>query len=496
MLAPLSGMDAGFLYMETPSLHMHTLKVAIVDVPDFPDGIPFTLFKKILEKRLRRLPGFRQRVVEIPFGLGHPVWTQDPDFDLSHHVKFRRLAAPGGTRELETAVSEIAGTGLPRNRPLWEITMIDGLAEGRLAFVCKIHHSMGDGLAVLEMLLRVFRDPTPGEPPPAEPLPGRTALLRYAGRSALRRIFDLPSLVMQTIQGLVAWIERAFESPQQGVPLPFAGPSLPFNAALTPERSFRIMSLPLDDLKRVRKQLGVTLNDVILAVCAGALRIDLARAGVNPARSLIAGVPVNTQPGEQGRLSGNHVGHLMTSLFTDVDDPVARIAAIHAATQEAKDRHAARGLDIMERWFEYAPPKPFASVVRFWSKHHLADRLPPPINLIVSNVRGPREPLSIAGAHLEALYSVGPILEGIGLNLTGWSYAGRMNIVALACPQHMPQLERLCAELPVALAELMDACDLRQAGEEPSRDAVARKPSSPTGVAEIKAQTGVPLPSR
>jgi diacylglycerol O-acyltransferase len=461
MLEPLSGLDAGFLYMETPNLHMHTLKVAIVDASTVGGEVPFALFQRLLEKKIRHLPAFRQRVVEIPFGLGHPVWATDPEFDLSHHLRHRRLEAPGGRHQLEAAVSEIASTGLSRSRPLWEITMIDGLEGERIAFVCKIHHSMADGSAAVAMLLRVLQDPVLVEWPQVESLPGRSELLRHAAREALRRAFELPKLVVRTLTGLAAWSERAWKSSERRLPRPFNGPSMPFNSALTPDRSFRTTSVPLSDLKRVRSALGVTLNDVVLALCSGALRIHFARSGELPKRALIAGIPINTQPGEKGRIRGNHVGHLMTSLFTDIDDPVERIHAIHAITKEAKERQVALGLDVMERWFQFTPPKPYTSVVRMWSKHRFADRVPAPMNLVVSNVAGPAESLTIEGVELEALYSVGPILEGVGLNLTGWSYAGEMYLVALACPQHIPDLDRLCDELPVALEELMDACGLR-----------------------------------
>lgn len=479
MLEPLSGMDAGFLYMETPSHHMHTIKVAIVDASGLPDGISFDSFRKILDQKLRLLPAFRQRVVEIPLGLAHPVWVPDPDFALGRHIEYRRLEAPGSLRQLELAVSEIASIALPRDRPLWQITMIDGLARGRVAFVCKLHHAMADGSAVLEMLLRVLHEPTPaGVPVANEPLPSRGELLLYAARRAGLRIAEFPKLLLLTLVGLLGLIARARENPQARPPRPFSGPTQRFNGALTPNRCFRTAILPIADLKRIRRHLGVTLNDVVLAICAGALRTHLGSGGDLPKRSLVAGIPINTHPSERGRVRGNHVGHLMTSLFTDVDDPIERILAIHRVTREAKDRQAVLGLDLMERWFEYTPPKPYSFSVRFWSKHRLSNRVRSPINLVVSSVAGPRESFSIAGAELEALYSVGPILEGIGLNITAWSYADEMYFVALACPEHVPDLDRLCEAFQAASEELLRACDRTVS----HRVGPAQGPSTVTGL--------------
>lgn len=466
MLVQMSGMDAGFLYMETPTLHMHTLKVAIIDPGSLPHGIPFPLFRRVLARKLEGLPAFRQRVVEIPFGLGRPVWVDDPDFELDRHLQHLHLSSPGTQSQLDAQVSQIAGRALPRDRPLWEITMIDGLARGRVAFVCKIHHSMADGTAALEMLLQVLRDspgsrPEPGAPVLRQPLPSRVEMLKIAAAGLLQRIVALPALLGRTIRGLFRLWTTAVDRSNSRVPRPFDTPVTRWNAALTSERSFVTITLPLAKLRQVKRALGVTFNDVVLGVCAGALRAHLLANSELPERPLLASVPVNTHPEEKGRVRGNHVGNLITSLRTDIEDPVTRLRAIHDVTESAKKRYLALGPDILERWFEYTPRRPFSAIVRLWSDRHIADWIRPPVNLVISTVPGPSEVLEIAGARLEAIYSVGPILEGVGLNFTGWSYGDTLNLVALGCPQQIPDLASVAARLPEALNELVQACELR-----------------------------------
>jgi len=483
---PLSGMDAGFLYMEAPTLHMHTLKVALMAPTGTQDDVSFDGFRHSLESRLDRLPSFRQRLLEIPFGLGHPVWVDDESFDLARHLAHRTAAAPGGTRELNAIVSEIASKPLPRDRPLWEITMVDGLEGRRVAFVCKLHHSMADGAAALAMLLEVLTRPK-GEAGPGRLLeipapvaargprspapPTRGQITRWALGQFLRTFATLPRLAWQTVTGLFALARRAVRGPHPHLPGPFSGPRTRWNGALTARRSFGTTSIPLADMKRAKRALGVTLNDVFLGICGGAVRAHLEEVeGAIPERSLVASVPINTRPNMDGRTRGNHVGHITASLCTQIADPIDRVRAIHEMMDEAKQRQMTVGPDLMERWIEFTPPKAHSAVVRLWSRHHVADFVPPPVNLVVSNVPGPRAELSISGYRLEALYSVGPILDGVGLNITGWSYGDRVCFVGLACPDQIPDVQALVDRLPRALEELIAACGSGASGPSAASD--------------------------
>ncbi len=467
---PLSGMDAGFLYMETPTLHMHTLKVAIVDPSDTPGGVSFEGFRRVLDRKLERLPSFKQRLMFVPLGLGHPVWVRDDAFEIDRHIFHRSLEGAGDTRAFNAVVSEIASTPLRRDRPLWEITLVDGLAGGRVAFVCKLHHSMADGAAALGLLLEALRSGKAGDAQRSEPdmgpSPSLFALARLALVRLLLRVRSLPALCMRTLRGLRALLLQPGDGAHARLPAPFSGPRSRWNHALTARRSFATTSLPMDSLLQIKRALGVTLNDVLLGICAGALRGHLqAEEGGVPRATLTASVPINTRPELVGRTRGNHVGHLSAPLCTHIADPVERIRSIHSAMVEVKRRHDALGADLMERWVEYAPGGPFSSIVRFWSRRRMADIVPAPVSLVVSNVAGPKEPIRVAGTRLESLYSVGPILEGIGLNITGWSYAGRLYLVGLGCPDQIPDVQALVDRLPRALEEVLRACQPQAAGQ-------------------------------
>ncbi len=465
----LTGMDAGFLYMETPTLHMHTLKVAVVDPRTVPGGYSFEKFHDALRDRLHLLPPFRRRLVEVPAGFHHPVWIEDPDFELRRHLKRASLPSPGGFREMDDEIARIASSQLDRSRPLWELWALEGLAGGLVAFVAKIHHAAADGVAAAALLANVMsptpelHDPTPAERPwSPEPAPSGRALLRQALRDHVGQLLRLPSLVSRTIRAL-ARVVRHRRQATVSPPLPFSAPRTPFNVALSPLRSFATTSLPLADFKRVKEAFGVTINDVVLAVVAETLRRFLAARDALPAKALVAGVPVSSSdPADAGRLGGNRVSSMFTSLRTDLADPIERLHAIHAVTREAKVVNSLLGTEMLEAWVQYTPPRPYAAVVRLWSRWRLGSRLRPPLNLVVSNVAGPSRPLYVAGAELKHIFSVGPVLEGIGLNLTAWSYCGQMNFGAIAAREAMPDLHEVTGGLGEALRALRAAAEAKR----------------------------------
>jgi diacylglycerol O-acyltransferase / wax synthase len=451
----LTGLDAGFLYMETPTLHMHTLKISIVDASDVEGGYTFHRFRQVLEERLHLLPPFRRRIVEVPGRLHHPVWIEDPNFDLAHHVRRVGCPAPGGTREFAELVSDIASRQLDRARPLWEIWTVEGLEDDKVAFVAKIHHSVADGVAAASLLANVADDLIPNAPDPGwhpEPIPGKWELFRDAAKDLGGELLNLPRLLRLTLRNMAA-VRRRRREVDLAPPLPFDTPNTRFNGSLTPHRMFTVASLSLDDVKTVKNAFDVSVNDVVLAIVAGALRRYLLDKDELPDRPLVAGVPVSTAA-EPDRLGGNEVSNMFTALRTDIEDPVERLEAIHDVTKAAKEFHNVLGSEMLRDWSEITPPRPFAWFMRMYSRRDLAARHRPPINLVVSNVPGPPVPLSIAGARIVALYSMGPILEGIGLNVTVWSYVDSMNFGVVSCPEFAPDLWDLTDGLATELAVL------------------------------------------
>lgn len=458
----MAGVDAGYLYMETPTMHMHTLKVALIEpVP----GLDFAGFTSGLLSRLHDLPPLRRRVLPVPFALNHPIWIADRDIDPARHLFHDRVPAPGGMGDLEELIGRIASAPLDRSVPPWEMHLCEGLADGRMAIVAKMHHALADGGAANALLANVTDSLGPDgsstdhavvpTAPDLEPTPTRASLVRSALLDAIRQLADLPGLIGRTGAALIS-LRRHKRRSSVVVPRPVLdAPRVSFNGALTGRRIFATCSLPLEEIKEVRRAQGVSANDVVLAIVAGALRTWMADRGERPSVSLVAGVPVATDKQDAPiRLGGNRVSNLFTSLATDIDDPLERLLAISRTTTESKLIQKTLGLDMLADWVQFTPPAPFSAAMRFYSRVRAAGLHSAPFNVIVSNVPGPRELATISGAVLSDLFSVGPILEGIGLNVTAWSYVDRMNFSVLSCPDLVPDLGPLIAELRPALDEL------------------------------------------
>jgi len=465
----MRGIDAKFLYSETPTAHMHTLKVAVFDMSGVAGGYSYDEMVTMLADRLGRLPPFRQRAVPVPFGLGHPVLIEDPEFALERHVSRRRIEPPGEDRELAAVVFEVASRPLRRDRPLWELVMVEGLSGGRVAAVAKVHHALADGATTVQLLGRALEPRHPGVHPDAagwapEAIPSNRELLRLAAREHRRRLRMLPDLAVRSVRGMRE-AERIRRRSSMKAPLPFDGPRTLFNVSLTPERTFAMTTLDFEDVRAIRRALDVTVNDVFLGVCGGALRAFLDRRSELPAQPLVASVPVATETATE-HLAGNHVDNLYVSIGTNIADPLERVRHIAEVATAAKVARRALGTDLFEERAEVVPPQLFALTVRAWTRTHLANHLRPPVNLVVSNVAGPPSRLEVDGAVLESLYSVGPILEGIGLNITAWSYAGKLHVSLLGCPASLPDPWPLADALGDSLAELRDAVGAPSSGNE------------------------------
>lgn len=455
----MTGFDAGFLYMETPSVHMHTLKIAVLEADEI---LTYDGFVTAMLHRLKRLPPLRRRMVPVPFGLNHPVWVTLPRVDADHHFRRHTLGPGASMRELELLIGEIASTPLDRDHPLWELHFCEGLEGGRVAVVGKMHHALADGAAANALLANVTDVRVAGvaEPPQEEyatagRLPGRAMLVRHALRDAVAQLAAVPGLLARTATGVVGALKERRGGVSTPMPVLHA-PRVSFNGSLTPARTFATVTMPLADLKRVRGQHdGATLNDVVLAVVSGALRRWLTEHDERPSSSLLAGVPISADGADAvPRLGGNRVSNLFTTLATDVDDPAERVRRISETTAQAKRIQQRLGTSILADWSQFTPPRPFTFLVRAYSRLSAASWHPAAFSTIVSNVPGPREQVTVGGARLVDLFSVGPLVDGVGLNVTVWSYIDRMNFSLLACPDLLPDVERLASYFPPALAEL------------------------------------------
>ena len=461
----LSGLDAAFLSIETPVNHMHVLGVAVVDPLTAPKGFTYRSVRELLEGRLHLLPPFRRRLVEVPLGLQNPVWIEDPGFDLRDHLTAVTLPAPGGQEQLAELVARVAAGPLDRSRPLWEMWVVDGLEHGYKALIAKVHHAAIDGVSGVELMSALFDvEAAPGAPRAGAPewkperVPTTQELVGHAIVSIARQPMRTARAVRHMTGSLLRVVTRVRRDDVE-LTAPLSAPRLAMNAAITGERRIAFASVPLADVKFVKQAFGVKVNDVVLAVVAGAMRGYLERRGELPDRSLVAVVPTSERTDSDRDAIGNRVSALFTTLPVELADPVERLTATCVAASAAKLVHEDMGSDTLEEWAELAAPAVFDPAVRAYSRLKLADRHRPIYNLIVSNVPGPPLPLYLAGARLVSFHPMGPIFDGAGLNVTVLSYLDHVDFGFLACAGLVPDLDDLAARLPDALAELVKAAE-------------------------------------
>ncbi len=476
----LTGLDTSFLNLETPTTYGHVSGLAIFDPSSAPVPATFEDVKRLIEQRIHLLPPYRRRLVEVPFGLDHPYWIEDPDFDLDFHVRHMGLPPPGNSRQLAEQVSRIVARPLDRSRPLWELYFIEGLEGGHVAQLTKIHHCAIDGVSGAELLttlLDLTPEPRKVEPPRRawrpEPEPTQVEMLarglwgvigtpRKAIRLGRQSLRHLPALSRSLGFGQLPG-ESLLNRVTGRRPPPMLSeastpaPRTPFNDRITPHRRFAFGSLSLDEVKAVKKQFDVTVNDVVLALCAGALRRYLKDLGELPSAPLVAMVPVSVRTEEQKKSFGNQVSSMTACLHTDVSDPVTRLQRIHESMRVAKEQHQALPATLLQDFAQFAPPAVAARAARVIARAAVANWVDLPFNVVISNIPGPQFPIYGTGAKLVANYPVSAINDGVGLNITVQSYNGSLDFGAIACRQLMPDLWDLVDHLRDALGELREA---------------------------------------
>jgi len=482
-LERLSGLDATFLYAETANNQLHVTGVLIFDPSTMPGGYSFEKMKTFMAARLSLSPAFTRKIVNVPFNLSHPVWVDDPDFDLEAHVHRVGCPSPGGAKELADLAGEISSIPLDRSRPLWDMWFVEGLEGGNVGLVAKMHHATIDGVSGANLMMHLFDlepDPGPIETPPPHPAgrgPGELELFGQGLMWRARRPLLLPATIAATVKG-VARLALNRNRPGAGtMATPFTAPPTPFNRNITPHRKLAFARVPLADVRAVKDAFGTTVNDVILALCATAVRRWLIDRSALPSRPLIAGVPVSTRGEETASFGANLVSAMFVSLATELDDPVERLLSIHEATKGAKEEFKAIGADALQNWLEFSGPRLFGLAMRLYSQMELADRHPPALNFLVSNVPGPPIPLYFAGGRLLGLYPLGPILDGMGLNVTVLSYQEEIGFGFVSCRELIPDLWDMAESVGPALQELSERATAKRPAARPrtKKDPLAEK---------------------
>ena len=471
----LSSLDAAFVYLETANAPMHIGSVAVYEGPE--PTFDFERYRAHIRSRLHLSPIFRRRAVKVPFALGRPYWVEDPDFDLDAHVDYRSLPAPAGWRQLRQLAEDLFARPLDLERPLWSMTFVerlDGIPElppGSFAVITRIHHAAADGMGSLDMAKAIWdltEEPRDAEPPASyepEKVPGAVPLVS-------RSLFNLtrqPATIARTLSGLLRggygmgreWLAGGHHAPQ----LLFTAPATRFNQPIDDRRSYGGVTIPLSGIAEIRRAVkGATVNDVVLAVCGGALRAHLLTSDELPDKPLVAMTPISLRA--EMDTGGNRVSAMLVELATDEADPLDRLRQVHANAVDSKAYTEAVGASRLTDASEVVPYSLATVASRLYSGMHIARFHRPPFNLVITNVPGPRVPLYLGGARLFNVYGMAPVIDGLGLLIVITSYMDHVNISVTAAHTVLPNPDPLLGYLRSAYRELHGATVGTTQGEE------------------------------
>jgi diacylglycerol O-acyltransferase / wax synthase len=459
----LSGLDAFFLYLETPTQPLNVCCVLELDTSTMPRGYTYGRFRAALAKYVTAVPEFRIKLADTQLNLDHPVWVDDENFQLRRHLHRAGVPAPGGRRELADICGYIAALPLDRDHPLWEMWVLEGGARSdAIAVMLKFHHAVVDGVAGANLLAHLCSLHPDGPPPePGRGAGGGNALQIAMGGLmgfALRPL-RLASVVPATMLTLARTVLRARDG--RTMAAPFSAPPTPFNGAVSRERNIAYTQLDMRDVKRVKDRFGVTVNDVVVALCAGVLRRFLLERGELPDCPLVATVPVSVHD-KSDRPGRNQTTWMFCRVDTQIGDPAERIRTGAAGNTAAKDHTAAMGPTLLHDWTQFGGPTIFGAAMR------ILPRIPiSAYNLILSNVAGPQAQLYFLGCQIDTMYPLGPIIGNAGLNITVMSLNGELGVGIIACPDLLPDLWGIADAFPDALKELLECSDDHLEGSYP-----------------------------
>ena len=473
----LSGLDASFLYLETANTPMHIGSLCIYDQSTAPGGhVRFKDILKFYEERLHRARVFRQRLARVPLSLDHPYWIEDPDFDREFHVRHIALPAPGDWRQLCIQAARLHARALDLNRPLWEVTIIEGLdavegvPKGSFAVVSKVHHAAIDGVSGAEIAAALHDvSPTADVTPPArewfaerEPT-GLEMLARTSARvaGAPLRIGRMARKTLPAVGRVIGGLAtKELKAPQ---PVPRTR----FNGNVTSHRVFDGRSFSLDDIRAIKNsQPGTTVNDVIVTICGGALRAYLESKYELPDESLVAMAPLSVRYPSERRSEGNLVAAMNLPIRTDIADPLERLLAVNEASQNAKKMTFAMGPELAVSAAEFLPSTTAGLLVRAYARMRLSESLPPLFNTVITNVPGVNVPLYSMGSQMVANFGLGPVVHGLGLFQPVLSYNNQITISAVSCREMMPDPAFYCDCLQQSFEALKDATIARAGTKE------------------------------
>jgi WS/DGAT/MGAT family acyltransferase len=445
-LEAISGMDATFLYLENHNSPMHVGSVVIIE-----GSLDFETFKKTVHSRIHQIPKLRKKLVYVPLSVDYPYWVDDPDFDMDLHTSHIALPKPGGWKELRRVASDIFSEPLNPHRPLWTFTFVEGLdtvsqvPKGSVALISKIHHVAIDGVAgagILSILCDMMPNTKPiPEPRPykPKPLPNEFSLVANSALSFAKNPLKFPRLIKDTLS---ATIKAGVLSRANKIDLPtapFTAPPTQLNGIVSPRKKWNGVILSLERVKTLRKIMGTTLNDVMLAICSGALRRYLDEKGKLPVKPLVAMIPISTRTKEEANTGGNQISNMLVQLATHIADPIERLEEIHENTVRGKTYQSAMGAKTLAKLAEAVPFGVANQAARLYSRYHLSSLHNPVFNVTITNVPGPQFPLYFRDHKIHTIMGMAPVVDGMGLIITIFSYNGTITVSPTSDAKSMPE---------------------------------------------------------
>ncbi len=462
-IQPISGPDAGFLYSDSPKSPMHIASLTIVE-----GSIGFEGFKQNIASKLHNVAKFRQRLVNVPLNLGYPYWADDPNFDLDLHIQRIKLPDPSDWETLRELTASIFSRPLDLRRPLWSITFVEGLdavsqvPKGSVAIIAKVHHVMIDGMSGVGVMAVLFsldpnEKPNPDKPikpfNPA-PLPNDLILLAKSGVNFLQDPLKIPKVAGRTMFKMLQSRLNNQMQVKSELNSSISTPKTIFNQSISPRRTWGTAILSLSRIKVLKKTMDATVNDVMLAICAGGIRKYLLEKEKLPSQPLIANVPISIRKkGDEGKMN-NQISNMLISLATHIEDPIERFEAIQEHTVRGKIKHKALGAKTLS---EIADAVPFGLAnlaAGVYSRYSLNEYHRPPFNVTISNVPGPQIPLYINGHKVLSIFGLTPVLDGLGLIISIFSYDGQVSITATSDAKTMPDADQFARYIRESANEL------------------------------------------
>jgi len=446
----ISGSDAAFLYTESPTSPMHIATLNIVE-----GSLKFEDFKKIIASKMHLLPKFRQRLLNVPLNLDYPYWVDDPNFDVDLHLNRIKLPDPSNWKTLRELTSTIFSAPLDLRRPLWSVHFIEGVNEiaqvpkGSVAIITKVHHVMidgGSGVGMMGVLYDTEKDsknkkqPKP-KPYTPEPLPDELSLLLKSGYGFLKNPFKVPKTVVETVYNFAKnkatktlSIQKEFSAAKYPVPITI------FNGTISAKRTWGTALLSFERINSLRKTMGGSINDIILAICAGAIRRYLQERERLPLQPLVANVPISIR-NENDTSLNNQIANMMIQLATHIEDPLERLEYIQEQTMLGKTRHKTIGAKTLAKMADAVPFGLANLAAGLYSKYNIKDLHRPPFNVTITNVPGPRGLLYLNGHKVVSIFGLTPVVDGFGLIIAAFSYNGQVSITTTSDSKTMPDAD-------------------------------------------------------